>query len=158
MIEFKRILVPLDGSPLAERALPPATALALKLESQVILLRALEIPTSPLPAYYPKAAKNLMLEVCDQMRQEAESYLKTLEADLRRQGLDVRILLPDPPPAESIIDAAATEDVDLIAMSTHGRGGLARWAFGSVADKVAHHSSCPVLLIREKVRTQAKRS
>lgn len=158
MIEFKRILVPLDGTPLAERALAPATVLALKLESQIILLRALEIPTSPLPAYYPKTARNQMLEVCELMRQEAESYLKALEADLRGQGLDVRILLPDPPPAESIIDAAAAEDVDLIAMSTHGRGGLARWAFGSVADKVAHYSSCPVLLIREKVRTQAKRS
>lgn len=149
MIEFKRILVPLDGSPLAERALPVATALARKFESQVLLLRALDIPTSPLPAFYPEAARNLMLEVCEHVRQEVESYLKAREAELRQQGLDVRILLPDPPPAESIIDTAITEDVDLIAISTHGRGGLARWTFGSVADKVARHSPCPVLLVRQ---------
>lgn len=64
MIEFKRILVPLDGSPLAERALPLAVALAQRFESQIILLRALDIPTSPLlSAFYPEAAKKLMLEL-----------------------------------------------------------------------------------------------
>jgi len=153
MIEFKRILVPLDGSPLAERALPVATALARKFESQVLLLRALDISTSPLPAFYPEVARNLMLEVCEHVRQEAESYLKAWEAELGQQGLDVRILLLDPPPAESIIEAAIAEDVDLVAISTHGRGGLARWTFGSVADKVARHSPCPVLLVRQDLET-----
>jgi len=90
------------------------------------------------------------------VRQEVESYLKAREAELRQQGLDVRILLPDPPPAESIIDAAIAEDVDLIAISTHGRGGLARWAFGGVADKVAGHSSCPVLLARQDLDTRSE--
>jgi nucleotide-binding universal stress UspA family protein len=154
MVEFKRILVPLDGSPLAERALPLVTALALRLESQIILLRALEIPTSPLPTYYPKCARDQMFDVCEKVRQDAENYLKDLEVELRQQGIDVRILLPDPPPAESIIDAAAAEDVDLIAISTHGRSGLARWTFGSVAEEVARHSPCPVLLIRKRDQTE----
>jgi nucleotide-binding universal stress UspA family protein len=59
-------------------------------------------------------------------------------------------LVRDASPAESIIDAATAEVVDLIVMSTHGRGGLARWTFGSVADKVARHSPCPVLLVRQR--------
>ena len=153
MIEFKRILVPLDGSPLAERALPLAVALTQRFESQIILLRALDIPTSPLSAFYPEAATKLMLELCEYARQEVEGYLKAQQDELGQQGFDVQILLPAPPPAESIIDAAIAEDVDLIVMSTHGRGGLARWAFGSVADKVARHSPCPVLFARQGLET-----
>ena len=65
----------------------------------------------------------------------------------------MRILLRDTSPAEDIIDAAIAEDVDLIVMSTHGRGGLARWTFGGVADKVARHSPCPVLLVRQNLET-----
>ena len=154
MIEFKRILVPLDGSPLAERALPLAVALTQRFESQIILLRALDIPTSPLlSAFYPEATKKLMLELCEYARQEVESYLKAQQDELGQQGFDVQILLPAAPPAESIIDAAIAEDVDLIVMSTHGRGGLARWAFGSVAEKMVRHSPCPVLLVRQNLET-----
>ena len=156
MLEFKRILVPLDGSPLAERALPLAVALAQRFESQIILLRALDIPTSPLSAFSPEATKKLMLELCEYARQEVESYLKAQQDELGQQGFDVQILLPAAPPAESIIDAAIAEDVDLIVMSTHGRGGLARWAFGSVAEKMVRHSPCPVLLVRGDLETASE--
>ena len=62
----------------------------------------------------------------------------------------MRIRVRDSSPAESIIDTATAENVDLIVMSSHGRGGSARWTFGSVADKVARHSPCPVFLVRQK--------
>jgi nucleotide-binding universal stress UspA family protein len=153
MIEFKCILVPLDGSPLAERALPLAKALALKFESQVILLRVLDIPTPTIPAFHPEIIPSWVSEAREQAYQEAERYLKTWQAELRQQGFEVRILLRDTSPAEDIIDAAIAEDVDLIVMSTHGRGGLARWTFGGVADKVARHSPCPVLLVRQGLET-----
>jgi len=153
MIEFKRILVPLDGSPLAERALPLATALALKFESQVILLRVLDIPTPTIPTFHPEIIPSWVSEAREQAYQEAEHYLKARQAELRQQGFEVRILLRDTSPAQDIINAAIAEDVDLIVMSAHGRGGLARWTFGGVADKVARHSPCPVLFARQNLET-----
>jgi nucleotide-binding universal stress UspA family protein len=149
MVEFKRILVPLDGSPLSERALPVAMALADRFESQVILLRALNISVQAIPIYDPGASAQIS-ETFERLRQEAESYLLIQEGRLCQQGIGARIILDNHSPAESIITAATTEDVDLIVMSTHGHGGLARWAYGSVADKVARHSPCPVLLVRQK--------
>ena len=153
MTEFKRILVPLDGSPLAERALPPAMTLAHTFKSQIILIRVLDKPDSAVSTFHPEVGMRLQREMRKHVRQEAESHLQARQGELRQQGFKVRTLVGDVSPAESIIDAAAAEDVDLIVMSTHGRGGLARWTFGSVADKVARHSPCPVLLVRQDLET-----
>ena len=149
MVEFKRILVPLDGSLLSERALPVAMALADRFESQVILLRALNISVPAIPVYDPDVSTQLS-EAFEHLHQEAESYLATREDRLCQQGIDARTILDDDSPAASIITAATIEDVDLIVMSTHGHGGFVRWAYGSVADKVARHSPCPVLLVRQR--------
>jgi nucleotide-binding universal stress UspA family protein len=148
MIEFKRVLVPLDGSPLAERALPVAMALAQKLDSTIVLFRALEISAPSIPALYPDTALSLAREAHEHVRTEVEQYLAAKEGELEGQGYDVEVELRDEPPAEGILDTASAMEIDLIVMSTHGRGGLARWTFGSVADKVARHSPCPVLLVR----------
>jgi nucleotide-binding universal stress UspA family protein len=150
MTEFKRILVPLDGSPLAERALPAALALAQKFESQIILLRVLDIPVPTPPTSHPEVTIGWVREARQHAHQEAESYLETVQGELDRQGVKTRILLRDTAPPEDILDVAGAEDIDLIIMSSHGRSGLARWTFGSVADKVARHSPCPVLLIRQR--------
>ncbi len=150
MVELKRILVPLDGSSLSERALPMALTLGRAFDSELILLRALQIPTSLLapgeaePGYWAGEA-----EV--QMQQDAEAYLRSKQEELRRQGYTVRTLFSRDPAADEIIRIASEEQVDLIVMSTHGRSGIARWAFGSVADKVAHYSPCPILLVRQDV-------
>ncbi len=72
MIEFKRILVPLDGSPLAERALPVATALARKFEGQIILLRVLDIPTPTTPVFHPEVTPSWVSEAREHAHQEAE--------------------------------------------------------------------------------------
>jgi len=153
MIEFKCILVPLDGSPLSERALPVATELARKFESRVILLRVLDIPTPTVPTLHPEVIPSWVGEACKHAHQEAERYLNARQEELCQQGFETQVLLRDTLPAEDILDAAIAEDVDLIVMSTHGRGGLARWTFGSVADKVARHSPCPVLLVRQNMET-----
>jgi len=150
MMEFKRILVPLDGSPLAERALPFAMALAQKFGSQIILLRALDIPVATVPPVYPEVSLAWVGEAREHAHREAESYLEARLDELRQQGVEAKTLSRDGSPAEEVINTATAEDVDLIVMSTHGRGGLARWTFGSVADKVARHGPCPVLLVRQK--------
>jgi nucleotide-binding universal stress UspA family protein len=153
MSEFKRILVPLDGSPLAERALPAALALAQKFGSQIILLRVLDIPVPTTPTSHPEVTIGWVREARQQARQEAQGYLEAVQGELDRQAAKTRILLRDTAPAEDILDVADAEDIDLIIMSSHGRGGLARWTFGSIAEKVARHSPCPVLLIRQKPET-----
>ena len=150
MLTFKQILVPLDGSVLAEKALPVATSLAQKFDSQIILLRSVDIPSLVMGMSEPGVGY-WAVEAETQLQQEAETYLAAKQAELQEQGHNVRTLLRQNAPAEEILDAASSEGVDLIVMSTHGRGGVARWAFGSVADKVARHSLCPILLVRENM-------
>ena len=151
MTEFKRILVPLDGSPLSERALPVATALAQKFGSEIILLRVLDIPNPTPPVSHPEVTIGWVREARAHAHQEAQSYLDAHQQKVYRQGVEVRALRRDRSPAEDILQVAGSEKIDLIVMSAQGQGGLARWTFGSVADKVARHSPCPVLLVRYAV-------
>ncbi len=148
MTEFRHILVPLDGSPLAERAIPLATALAEKFGSEILLLRVLDIPQPTPPTSHLEVTIGWVREARAQAHQEAQSYLDARQQEVYRQGIEVRALMRDRSPAEDILQVASSEKIDLIVMSAHGQGGLARWTFGSVADKVARHSPCPVLLVR----------
>jgi nucleotide-binding universal stress UspA family protein len=153
MTELKRILVPLDGSPLAEEALPLAMTLARKHKSQLILLRAWRLfPLSPKEGppghiyyYYSHHCQEIELVICE----EAKVYLHSQQAKLQAQGFNVRIVLRDNVPTQAIVNAALTEDIDLIVMATHGRRGLARWLLGSIADEVVCQAPCPVLLVRQ---------
>ena len=148
MAEFRCILVPLDGSPLAEQAMPLATALAQKFGSEIILLRVLDIP-GPIPSTsHPEVTIGWVREARAQAHQEAQSYLDARQQEVYGQGIKVRALMRDRSPAEDILQLASSEKVDVIVMSAYGQGGLDRWTFGSVADKVARHSPCPVLLVR----------
>jgi hypothetical protein len=88
MIEFKRVLVPLDGSPLAERALPVAMALAQKLDSTIVLFRALEISAPSIPALYPDTALSLAREAHEHVRTEVEQYLAAKEGECDGDRLD----------------------------------------------------------------------
>jgi nucleotide-binding universal stress UspA family protein len=146
MVEFKRILVPLDGSALSEKALPPAMALAEKFEAYLTLLQVVDVPNE-INLSLPVETR---VQAMEQARRTAESYLKGWQEKLRRQGLKVNILVHDVSPADDIIETANTLAADIIVMGTHGRGGLARLAVGSVADTVMRHSPCPVLLVRQK--------
>jgi nucleotide-binding universal stress UspA family protein len=138
---FNKILVPLDGSPLSERALPPALALAQQPDTEVILARVPTGEDAPIMADGHRP---------DQARRDAQAYLDTLRLNNRQPGLNLRTRLMNGDAASAIVDtaAAAAEGVDLIVMSTHGYSGVTRWLLGSVTEKVLRTAPCPVLAIR----------
>ncbi|MCS6845482.1 MAG: universal stress protein [Caldilineales bacterium] len=142
---YRRLLVPLDGSALAERALGHAEALARLFDSELILLRVVVSP-------YTLVAPDLILAGADPdlpaLRAHAEAYLRSVAGRLENQGMRVRTVVCDGPVAEMILDQAQAQEADLIVMSTHGRGGVRRWVYGSVAERVLQGAACPVLLIR----------
>ncbi len=148
MTEFKRILVPLDGSPLSQRALPVATTMAQKFGSEIVLLRVLDIPMPAPPTSYPEVSIGWERQARACAHRKAQSCLDALQQEVYEQGIEVRARMCDQSPAEDILQVTGSEKVDLIVMSAHGQGGLASWAVGDVADKVARHSPCPVLLVR----------
>lgn len=139
------ILVPLDGSPLAEQALPYAQSL-LAPGAALTLLGVIEepepIPTLWEPPLVPLEDMQSMLE------QQVYDDLARAEATLQGERPPVRLLVTHGDPADQIVRVATEGEVELIAMSTHGRGALGRWIFGSVADRVARGATMPVLLVR----------
>ena len=145
---LKSIVVPLDGSKLAEIALPRAVDLAKKLGLEIVLTRAYQIPLSNYgvadAAYIPNP--NALMNV---VKEEAGAYLETKVNELRQNGVEkVSSILLLGSGADEIIDLARTTPDNLIAMSTHGRSGVKRWALGSVTEKVVRHSGDPVLVVR----------
>jgi nucleotide-binding universal stress UspA family protein len=147
MTNLKRILVPLDGSTLSESALPLATLLAQKFGSEIILLRVAEVPF--LPAATGAEENHWVKEALQYEYRTAQTYLNHQQAELAQQGIPTRTLVRDESPAEDILFVARNQQIDLIVISSHGKSGPSPWTAGSVADKVMHHSPCPVLLVRQ---------
>ena len=141
---FEKILVPLDGSDLAERAIGHAREIARGARSEILLLQAVNFPYPVIPeaALVPDA------KWLARAKKEASRYLEGIAAPLREAGMPVRTLLDERPPADAILHVAAREEVDLIVMSTHGRGGLSRMLMGSVADSVFRATSRTVMLVK----------
>lgn len=147
-IELKTIFVPLDGSGLAERAMPHAVALAKGLKLAVQLLRVYALPSDAYIVADGVIAQGAT-QFRDAMQKAAESYLEGKVESLRAEGFaEVIGTAMEGDAASEIIDLAAKTAHSLIAMSTHGRSGIGRWLLGSVAEKVIQHSRVPVLLIR----------
>jgi nucleotide-binding universal stress UspA family protein len=143
-----KILVPLDGSKLAEKALPYAQSLAEKYDAELILVQAIP-PAIVMPIGEFGVLPHDLGPVRDQEAAQAAEYLKGLQERLRSQGLSCRsIVLKDMEVAEAIVDIAKEEAVSVIVKTTHGRSGLSRWVYGSVATKVLQQAPCPVFLIR----------
>jgi nucleotide-binding universal stress UspA family protein len=143
------ILVPLDGSPLAEQALPYAQAL-LAPGAELTLLDVVEEPE---PVHGMSGRLLVPVEDAQRMLEhQAHEYLQKVEATLRGAQTRVRLEVARGDPAVEILRVAAEQGVALIAMTTHGRGALERWIFGSVADRVARSSPVPVLLVRPSDR------
>ena len=147
---LKSIVVPLDGSKLAETVLPRAIDLAKKLGLEIVLTRAYQIPLSAATyaggdaAYIPNP--NALMNV---VKDEAGAYLEAKVNELRQNGIEkVSSILLVGSGADEIIDLARTTPDNLIAMCTHGRSGVKRWALGSVTEKVVRHSGDPVLVVR----------
>jgi nucleotide-binding universal stress UspA family protein len=147
----ERILVPLDGSNLAEMALRHAVALARAKGYGLALLR---LVTRPAPVGLMALRVSPTTDVWqgwDQELSDDRHYLEAVADRLRSQCLDVQVALVEDEPALGIVSYAERHpEVALIAMSTHGRSGLSRWVFGSVAEKVLHASPVPLLLVRPK--------
>lgn len=145
---LKSIVVPLDGSRMAETVLPRAIDLAKKLGLEIVLTRAYQIPLSFYggtdAAYIPNSEGLLTL-----VREEAGAYLEEKVNELHQNGIDkVSSILSVGSGADEIIELAQGTPNNLIAMCTHGRSGVKRWALGSVTEKVVRHSGDPVLVVR----------
>ncbi len=147
---YRRIVVALDGSGLAEQVLPYVRSLGRGLEAKVLLLRVLD----PLPAGLTDPGHGISRDkVIANMRAGAEDYLEQVAASLRKQRLTVSCSVGEGAPAELIVKESSKEAATLIAMSTHGRSGAARWLLGSVATKVLHATANPLLLVRSRAPT-----
>jgi nucleotide-binding universal stress UspA family protein len=136
----KRILVPLDGSRLSEAIVPLAEALARDYDAELLLVRALRSLGTP--------------EAEVHAQEEAETYLRGIAGGLEARRLPVTWKVWYDEPDRAIADAARFNAVDLVAMSTHGRGGLTRLLFGSVAESLVRRAPAPVLLVRGELSWQ----
>jgi nucleotide-binding universal stress UspA family protein len=150
---IKSVVVPLDGSGLAEKVLSAVSFLALRLDLEVVLVRVTErVYTAPPEAFLPVfgAVPNLT-DLATQARSAAAEYLTGKVEHLRMQGISkVSSLVLEGGPggaAAEIIDLAEQTADNLVAMSTHGASGLGRWLIGSITERVVRHSSDPVLVI-----------
>jgi nucleotide-binding universal stress UspA family protein len=141
---YKRVLVTLDGSPLAEAILPFITEIAGPLDMEVVLLRVVH----PIPPQVVEGSRHVVLEDVEARLAEAREYLRPLAAQLAARGVRVRTEVRHGDTITEIIGCAKTMGADLIAMTTHGRGGLGRVLFGSIAEAVLRQAEIPVFLMR----------
>jgi nucleotide-binding universal stress UspA family protein len=143
-LAYKKILVCLDGSPLAEAALPHAQILASDEEAEVILLRVSVNPAAEFSFSDPTIANKFIQD----MEAETLHYLQSVRSRLQKAGFRTSFLIRQGTVAETILQTASETKTDVIVMSTHGRSGIQRWLLGSVADRIVTHSNIPVMLIR----------
>ena len=143
MYSHKRVLVALDGSTGCESVLRLLMEIAGPLDMTVMLLHVLE----PIPPLVSDGTA--VVDDVEARRREAEEYLAPISAALRSQGVDTAWAIRHGRPADEILAAAQEGGADLIAMATHGRTGLGRLLFGSVAEAVLRRAPVPVFMIRE---------
>ena len=159
-VPYQRILVPLDGSARAAMALLHAETLAKLANARVVLLQvipsaamlvsetAVSTPGMGLPTVDPFLSASQYESVEKSLEEEARHTLNTAAAPFVAKSIPVETVILKGAPAEAILTYASEQKIDLIVMSTHGRTGIARLVFGSVAENVLHHASCPVLVVR----------
>ena len=160
---FSKVLVPLDGSELANAVLPYVEELGKQCATEAILLQVVPLPRDSaiapffqVPMGLPGSSEDEVVDrhgvlrgqEIESMRVEVERSLAPARERLSNAGLSVSVVVLFGRPAERIIEYATKEQVDLIAMSTHGRSGFSRWMLGSVADKVLRGVTLPVLVVR----------
>lgn len=151
---YKRALVALDGSPVAETIMPFILEVAGPLDMEVVLLRVVQ----PLTPVVIETSRHVEVEDIEARRIDAEEYLAPLAVELRGKGVRVTTQVRRGSPVEEIVAAARETGADLIAMSTHGRGGLGRIIFGSVAQAVLQQADVPVFLLRTTEAEVQKRA
>jgi nucleotide-binding universal stress UspA family protein len=142
---YRRALVPLDGSAVAEAIIPAFTKIARPLRLEVVLLRVLQrIPRSAGEG----VSAELAAESVEHSSHDVEQYLSTVAEGLSADGVSVQTVVRLGDPATEIVDGARELEAELIAMTTHGRSGLSRLLFGSVAEAVLRRAHVPVFLMR----------
>jgi nucleotide-binding universal stress UspA family protein len=159
---FKRLLVPLDGSRFASRALRYATEVAQRFGAEVVLIEVIKAATSVIDAGAPVGVSPVGSEIAVQAALEADKrnagrakrYLSGKVRTMRSRHIQssYQVLLGDT--AHSIIEFSEKEDIDLVVMTTHGKSGLRRAVMGSVADVVIRESGKPVLVIRPQTSSK----
>ncbi len=152
----RRMLLPLDGSPLAESALPAAFEVARLTGAHITLMRVER--HEPPPAHRRQLAQ-LENSVGETLHggvgERAEHYLQSVAGRHGAGGAPLEIAVADGNPANAILDYAAAHNIELIAMATHGRSGLRRWLYGSVTEKVLRASTCSLLIVRPEPQDEA---
>ena len=151
----RRLVVPLDGSKVAESVLPHVEALAKQkgLDGiEVVLLQISEPPEiqSDYPASMPITWEEHVKAETAKRKLAGEQYLATVQERLKDAGLNARSEALVGKPAQEIIDYCSKDGFSLIVMATHGRSGLSRWAFGSVAEKVLLGTASPIIVVRPR--------
>ena len=147
---FKKILVPLDGSALSERAVAQVEKMAEGTGAEVILLKVIPARIGRVPEAGPEQEAKLVAESVSR----STAYLEKIATRLGALSIKSRIVVPAGEPHEGILTAAHKEDVDCIVMSTHGGTALARALLGSTAEKVVYTTKRPVFLVKpEKIHT-----
>ena len=145
---YKTILVPLDGSKRAEAILPHVENLSLSFNAKVILFKVAE--PSLLLEYDEVVDMSTYLEKSGQQKKDAEYYLTSLQEKFRAKGIEAQTLIGHGPVVKAIIDVAEQQNAKLVAMASHGHGGLLRAFYGSVAAGVLQRIDRPLLLIRSR--------
>jgi len=136
---YEKILVPLDGSEVAESIIPFVEKSATAHKSTIVLLRVVQIYTIPGKTDIEGEAAAI---------REAEEYLKGIEEDLKKKGFEVESHVRYGKDADEILDFCHEPGIDVVAMSTHGRTGLGKWLLGSVTERIVRHCHLPTLLFR----------
>ena len=149
---FRKILVPLDGSELAERALDPALRIAFQQGSEVTLLRAPVVEGMAVPITEPLGGVGLFWPegAARTAAQDARKYLENVKTRYRGRGVPFGMRLAEGDAAEVILTTVRDRQIDLVAMSSHGYSGLTRLVLGSVTEQVLHGVACPVLVTRSE--------
>ena len=137
----RTLLVPLDGSELAETVLPHVEVLAEQRDTELVDIVLLSVAE-------PRAGSGYYFPNVPVTREELKGYLARVEKRLKKTGLRVRSEVLVGEPAEQIVDYANANPFNIIVMSTHARSGFSRWMYGSVAAKVLYHASSPIFLVR----------
>ena len=148
---YQKILIPLDGSELAECSLSHAGAIAKGCNaSDLIVFRVVEPLSANTISALDGAREGLLEKLENDVRKDAQDYISRIENWLKAQGFPARGVITNGRAADEIMDYSQKNNIDLIVMSTHGRSGISRFYFGSVAEKVSRHSPIPVLLVSPK--------
>ena len=150
---YKRVLIPVDGSEVAEAILPFIIDIAGPMDMEVILLRVNQ-PITPIAI---EGSRHVVVEDVEERHREALAYVTALAKEMEERGLRVDTVIRRGEPVAEILNAARLVSADLIAMTTHGRTGPARLLFGSVAEGVLRQSDIPVFLMRQTEKDVARR-